>query len=135
VSQENVEIVREVMALVGNGDGDPSERLTDLVAADAQIDRSRRAFNPDRYYGSAGLRRLAREVREVWKDYRVSPDRFVDAGDRVVVIETMHGREEVGGAEVERRSAVIWTLRDGQVIRMQSGFEPQEALKAVGLEG
>jgi ketosteroid isomerase-like protein len=141
MSQENVEIVREVMALVDsacNGDlsqslDDLSQRLANLVATDAQIDMSRRVFNPDVYRGQAGLRRLLQEIREVWDEFRVTPERFVDAGDRVVVIETIRGRGRTSSVPVESRSASIWTLRDGQIIHMQTRYEPQEALKAVGL--
>jgi ketosteroid isomerase-like protein len=143
MSQENVEIVREVMALVDsarNGDlsqslDDLTQRLANLVATDAQIDMSRRVFNPDVYRGLAGLRRLLQEIREVWDEFRVTPERFVDAGDRVVVIETVRGRGGTSGVDVESQSASIWTLRDGQVMHMETGYEPQEALKAVGLPG
>jgi len=39
------------------------------------------------------------------------------------------------GVELDTRTyATIWTLRDGRVTRVQVGFGPEEALKAVGLE-
>jgi ketosteroid isomerase-like protein len=135
MSQENVEVVREVMGLLdrATSDGDVTPRLADLFATDVQIDMSHRVFNPDTYEGHAGLRRLGQEIREVWEEFRITPERFVDAGDRVVVIETRRGRGRGSGIEVEHRSAVIWTLRDGQVIRMETDLDPQEALDAVGL--
>lgn len=141
MSQANVEIVREVMALVDSARNrdltqsldDLSQQLANLVATDSQIDMSRRVFNPDVYRGQAGLRRLLEEIREVWGEFRVTPERFVDAGDRVVVIESIRGRGRAGGVEVESRSASIWTLADGQVLRMETLYDPQEALEAVGL--
>jgi ketosteroid isomerase-like protein len=135
MSQENVELVREVMELLGRaaaGDA-PTARLTDLFASDVRIDMSRRVLNPDVYEGHEGLRRLGREVGEVWEEFRITPERFVDVDDRVVVIETRRGRGRGSGVEVEHRSAVIWTLRDGQVIRMETDLDPAEALEAVGL--
>ena len=143
MAQENVEIVREVMALVDdarNGDlsqqalDDLNQRLTILVAPDAQVDMSRRVFNPDVYSGHDGLRRLLHEIREVWDEFRVTPERFIDAGDRVVVIEAIRGRGRTSSVPVETRSASIWTLRDGQIIHMRTSYDPQEALEAVGLE-
>jgi ketosteroid isomerase-like protein len=141
MSQENVEIVREVMALVDiarNGDQSQSlddlmQRLANLVATDAQIDMSRRIFNPDVYSGQAGLRRLLDELREVWDEFRVTPERFVDAGDRIVVIEAIRGRGRTSSVPVGSRSASIWTLHDGQIIHMEARYDPQEALKAVRL--
>ena len=142
MSQENVEIVREVMALADearNADLSPpafdalARQLTNLVATDAQIDMSGRVFNPDVYIGEAGLRRLVQEIREVWEEFRVTPERFVDAGDRVVVIEAIRGYGRSSNVPVESRSASIWTLRDGQIIHMKTSYDPDEALKAVGL--
>lgn len=141
MSQANVEIVREVMTLVDaarNGDQSQSlddlmQRLANLVAADAQIDMSRRVFNPDVYCGQAGLRRLLDEIREVWDEFRVTAERFVDAGDRIVVIEAIRGRGRTSRVTVDSRSASIWTLRDRQIIHMEARYDPREALEAVGL--
>jgi ketosteroid isomerase-like protein len=141
MSQHNVEIVREVMSMADAAlNSDPGESLEDLtqrldklVATDAQIDMSRRVFNPDVYQGRAGLLRLLEEIREVWDEFRVTPERFVDAGDRVVVVENIRGRGKTSGVQVEARSASIWTLRDDRVVHMQTRYQPQEALEAVGL--
>jgi ketosteroid isomerase-like protein len=135
MSDENVQVVREVMDLLdraGMG-GEPPPRLTALFASDVRIDMSRRVFNPDVYEGYAGLRRLGHEIADVWDEFRLTPERFIDAGDRVVVIETRRGRGRGSGVEVEHRSAVIWTVRDGQVIRMETDLDPEQALEAVGL--
>ena len=95
---------------------------------------SRRVFNPATYHGIDGLVQLGAEIREVWDEWRITPERFIDAGDRVVVLETIRARGRGSGVELQSgRSATIWTLRDGRVARVQIGFDPQEALKAVGL--
>ena len=135
MSQENVELVREVMDLLDRtGAGaEPNPRLITLFASDVEIDMSRRVFNPDVYEGREGLRRLGREIAEVWEEFRITPERFIAAGDRVVVIETRRGRGRESGVDVEHRSAVIWTVRDGQVARMETDLDPQQALEAVGL--
>jgi uncharacterized protein len=124
--------VREAIGLVtraSRGEQDP--RLVDLLSPDLEIDMSRRVFNPDIYRGHAGLRRLFRETKEAWEEFSVTPERFIDAGERVIVIETLRGRGRVSGLEIESRSAVIWTVRDGMVVRMEMGLDPEEALKAV----
>ncbi len=136
MSQENVEVVRELMALRERARerGEPPTR-TDLLAPDFEIDMSRRVFNPAVYRGIEGLARLNDEIREVWEEFRVVPEQFIDAGDRVVVIETSHARGRGSGVELETRTyATIWTLREGQVTRVEIGLDRQEALKAVGLE-
>jgi ketosteroid isomerase-like protein len=134
MSQENVEVVQAVMALMDRGErGERNLRLLDHFATDVEIDMSRRTFNPDVYRGHDGLRRLSREVREVWEVFVITPERFIDAGERVVVVETRRGRGKGSGVEVEDRSAVIWTIREGKVVRMETDLDPQDALEAVGL--
>jgi ketosteroid isomerase-like protein len=137
MSQENVEVVREVIALMNAAAaGEPDEldpRLLDLFAGDVQIDMSRRIRNPDIYRGHAGLHRLRREVDEVWEGFLKAPERIMDAGESVMVIETQLRPGRVGAADVEHRTAVIWTVRNGQVIRMEVGLDAQEALELMRL--
>src|SRR5262249_56970127 len=113
MSRENVEVVREAIELMNQTALDGvSPRLVEVFARDVEIDMTRRVFNPDTYRGHEGLQRLGREIREVWEEFQITPERFADAGDRVVVIETRRGRGRGSGVEVENRSAVMWTLRD-----------------------
>jgi ketosteroid isomerase-like protein len=134
VSEENVEIVRQLIAI---GEQVRERGLTsppmDLVAPDMEIDLSRRVFNPETYRGFDGLVRLNDELREVWAEWQVTPERIVAVGDRVVSIETVRGRGRASGLETEARYASIWTFADGRVTRVELGFDPDEALKAVGL--
>jgi ketosteroid isomerase-like protein len=133
---QNVEIVREVMALVRRtGTGEPEPRLFELLAPEVKLDMSRRTFNPDVYERHDGLRRFKRERDEVWEEFLVTPERMVDAGESVVVIESLRGRGRGSGVETRSRSASVWTMRDGQVIHMATYRDPQEALDAVGLKG
>jgi len=101
MSQENVEIVREVMELFNDPNPAAVERLRELIAEDVHIDMSRRVFNPDTYDGHEGLIRLGRETQAVWDTFTLTPEQFIDAGDRVVVIETRRGRGRGSGTEVE----------------------------------
>jgi ketosteroid isomerase-like protein len=141
MASANVEIVREVMSLVEdarNGDLSHLEgqiaRLRDLVTDDAEIDMSTRVFNPQVYRGLDGMLRLFGEVRDVWEEWHVIPERFLDAGDRVVVIETVRARGRGSGVELDNQAAAVWTLRHGRVTSVRTGVEIDEALKIVGME-
>src|ERR1700751_1430724 len=107
---------------------------TDLVAPDAEIDMSRRVFNPEVYRGFEGWARLNDELREVWDEWRITPERYVEVGDRVVVIACAHARGRGSGVELEIRYSLIWTLREGRVTRAEMYSDPDEALRVVGLE-
>jgi ketosteroid isomerase-like protein len=69
------------------------------------------------------------------EERRMSPERFIDAGDdRVLVFSREGGRGKGSGAEVQTHlTAHLWTLMNGRAIRMQSYWERPDALAAVGL--
>ena len=69
-----------------------------------------------------------------WDDFRLTVEGFSDADDRVVVPFRVHARGRGSGVEVERRWAHIWTMRDGKAVRFEVTLDPEQALKAVGLE-
>jgi len=130
-----VEIVREAMALIRRtGTGEPEPRLWELLSPDMTLDMSRRTFNPDVYEGHEGLRRFRRERDEVWEEFLVTPERMIDAGENVVVIESLRGRGRGSGVETRSRSASVWTVHDGQILAMATYHDPREAFKAAGLE-
>jgi ketosteroid isomerase-like protein len=137
MSHENVEFVERAYEVFNRVALDEREvpRMIELFAPAAQIDMSRRVFNPEIYEGHAGVRRFIGEVREVWKEWVLMPERLIDAGDSVVVIETIRGRARSSGVQVETpRTALVLTVGRGKIIRMTAYYDPQEALQDVGLK-
>ena len=143
MSQENVEIVRRTYAgqdlsvpgSVSRYDG-PPESIKGLI--DPEIEWQGPREFPDlaeTVYGYEGMGRYAAKVAEVLDDYRMVPERFIDAGDdRVLVFSRERGRGKGSGAEVQTHlTAHLWTLEDGKAVRMQSYWERADALEAVGL--
>jgi ketosteroid isomerase-like protein len=134
MSEENVEIVREVMALIRRtGTGEPAQRLFELFSPNIQLDFSGLLLNPDVYEGYEGLRRFRQERDEVWEELLVTPEQFLDAGEKVVVMESIRGRGRGSGVETTGRSTSVWTVRDGQVIHVAWEYDRADALRAAGL--
>jgi ketosteroid isomerase-like protein len=124
MSPQNVELVRSIYRLWGE-----HESARHLIAPDLEY------VNPS-YAVEAGIRHdrgALGKVREVYPDFRVEPERFVDAGEDVVVIGTARGRS-ASGIEAQWRQGYVWTVRDGRAIRFRWFNDPNEALQAVGLE-
>ena len=90
---------------------------------------TRRVFNRTPTKGTRVFAAWEREVGEVWDDFRIEPERFIDAGNRVIVIETRRARGKGSGVEVEMRSGVVWTLSDGKIVRMETDLDPDEAVR------
>ena len=124
MSQENVEIVRRIYAawLAGTsarGFMDPEiEYVNPPDAVETGTLRGPESF---------GL------VRDAYDDVEVRPERFVDAGDDVVVVATLSGTSRGAGVPIEREQGYVWTVRDGKAIRFRWFSTPREALAAAGL--
>jgi ketosteroid isomerase-like protein len=134
MSEENVEIVRELIARGEQARESGVTPLTDLVTPDAKINLSQRVFNPAVYRGYDGWAQLNDELQEVWAEWRVSCERIIGVDDRVVSIETVRRRGRGSGVHIEARYASIWTLLNGRVTRVEIGLDPNEAYKHLGLE-
>ena len=85
------------------------------------------------YQGFDEALRFYAEYYETFEATVVVPDRFIEAGDSVVVpnVAYQRGRD---GIEVSARSTLVYTLRGRKVARVCLYQEQDEALKAVGLE-
>jgi ketosteroid isomerase-like protein len=143
MSQENVEIVRRIYAVMDlsvpgsvSTIGGPLESIRNVI--DPGIEWQGPREFPDlaeTVYGYEGMAGYAAKIAEALDDYRMVPERFIDAGgDHVLVFSREGGRGKGSGAEVETHlTAHLWTLKDGKAIRMQSYWERADALEAVGL--
>jgi uncharacterized protein len=125
VSEATVDLVRSIYARWAEGTS-----ARDLIDPDMEY------VNPP-YAVESGTRRDRRalaSIREVYPDFRVEPERFVDAGDQVVVIGTAHGTA-ASGVVAQWQQGYVWTVRDGRAVRFAWFSDPAEALNAVGLSG
>ena len=143
MSQENVEIIRRIYtALDLSVPGSvgttplPREQIKDLVSPEIEWQGPREFPDlAETVYGYDGMARYAAKIAEALDDYRMVPERFIDAGgDHVLVFSREGGRGKGSGAEVQTHlTAHLWTLKDGKAVRMQSYWERADALQAVGL--
>jgi ketosteroid isomerase-like protein len=107
----------------------------EFVHPGAEIDVSR-ARGP--YAGVYRDREAIRGVMEgyfdAWGSLVWQAERFLQYDNgRIVMPFQAVGRGTSSGIQVETRAAVVWTLRDEKVLRMQLFNDEDEALQAVGL--
>jgi ketosteroid isomerase-like protein len=124
VSQEDVEVVRTIYTLWSK-----DESARHLIDPDIEYVNPPYAVESGVRHGRTALSK----VREVYPDFRVEPERFVDAGEHVVVIGIARGTS-ASGVEAKWRQGYVWTVREGKAIRLRWFNQPSEALKVVGLE-
>jgi ketosteroid isomerase-like protein len=63
----------------------------------------------------------------------MTPERFIEDGDRVFALMTIEGRGKGSGVPVVIRSADLFTIRDGKIGSLVGYPDRAEALEAVGL--
>src|SRR3982074_2639874 len=109
MSQANLELVRSIYRL-----------WSESESARHLIDPHLEYVNPP-YAIESGTRRDRRalsNIREVYPDFRVEPERFVDAGEEIVVIGKARGTS-ASGVEAQWRQGYAWTVRDGCAVRFR----------------
>ena len=84
--------------------------------------------------GHDGVRAYAQHISDAWEEFTVRPERFLDLGERVLVLTRERGRGRSSGIEVQSQpTAHLWTLRDGVVVRFQVFWDREEGLEAAGV--
>jgi ketosteroid isomerase-like protein len=131
MSQENVELVQrgyERLATTG--------QFVTNATPDFVWDMSNFHGWPEQklYEGIEGAQTFQDEWTAAWDDWELDVEALHDAGDKVVVVARQRGRSKAAGLPVDMFFAQVWTLRDGKTTRMEMYSDPNEALKAVGLE-
>ena len=133
MSQENVELVRRMFERIGPH-GERPTAFYELLDVDVVWDTSGLDLP------GLGVVRGHEEVREWWRRWlgpwerwELRPERFIDAGDRVLVVVRQRVRGKGSGVEVDQAHAQVWTLRDGTAVRVDLYSDVAPALEAVGL--
>ena len=125
VSAENVELVRAIYAAWRDGTSpDPFmheeiEYVNPPDAVETGTVRGPQSFDL---------------IRDAYDDIEVRAERFLDAGEDVVVIATLTGTSRGARVPVARRQGYVWTVRDGKAIRFRWFNSPEEAFQAAKIE-
>ena len=88
---------------------------------------------PAKCVGRGAVIEATRHYWGTWDDYRLDAEELIDAGSSVVVVMHEWGRGKGSGIPFERRSAQVWTFREGQIIRWEDFADKASALEAAGL--
>jgi ketosteroid isomerase-like protein len=132
MSQENVAVVKRMLdAFVAGNFELALEVLDDEVVWHGTIgglDEGRIA------HGHREVTEAFAENLQEWESHVLEAQRFIDAGDSVVVFWHEEGRGRSSGAEVTTNTAAIYTVRSDHVVEAQGYMDRSAALKAVGLE-
>jgi ketosteroid isomerase-like protein len=140
MSQENVEIVRQVYEALSHRDTDAVVALYDPEVEFHFSPETIAIVQPDRfagprvYRGHAGLREFDSELREAFTDFETKCEELIDAGEHVVSVSRYRGRGRGSGVEVEGPGQFgVWTIRGSKVVCVLWFSSREAALEAAGL--
>ena len=131
MSEENVEVVRSALASF--------DRSLDRVAEfwDPEIDWRAIEGAPDDigvFKGHEAMRRYYGQWYETFDDIQVETEELLDAGEQIVAMIRAVGRMKGSGANIDMRLGIVYTVRDGLIVRGREYPSREEALEAAGLE-
>jgi ketosteroid isomerase-like protein len=126
----NAEVIRAVVDAWNRSD---VEGMQALVAEDAVLRPIRAQLEGTEYSGRDGVRRLWDDVTEDWEDPRITVGEIEEVGDRVVARTTMHMKGRESGIEIDAPLGWLIDLRDGEVVRLETFSDPDDAYRAAGL--
>jgi ketosteroid isomerase-like protein len=142
MSQEAVEVVRRWYAAIPDlRDADPRDDhvLLDQAFHDYLDERYELRLPPGYpegepvFSGRAGLAALLGMLRDAWAAWRFEPERFLDAGQAVVVFLRVVATGRASGMPIEIPDAHVVTVRDGRITSTRVYRDRRQALEAVGL--
>jgi ketosteroid isomerase-like protein len=127
-----MEIVRRGFELFNAGDLEGL--VSETVAPEVEYCTSREDPDADIHRGQEAYRRYIEQWVESFEGLRADVEEYVDVGDgRVFTWIRWTGRGRTSGADADWYLAIIYTIRDGRIVRGEEYFDRAEALEAAGL--
>ena len=124
MSQENVEVIRRLFAVIDRQDWGAV-----LGLFDPEVEWSPTEGTS---HGIEGPASSVAEWLEPWEDHRIEAEEFAEAGDQVLAVVRLIGRGAASGMEIDQRFFQVYAVRNGKIIRMVEFVTRDEALEAVG---
>jgi ketosteroid isomerase-like protein len=129
--EEKIELVRNSLEAFERGD-------VEAALANAHPDLVTTRVHPDGavFHGIDGFRQLLADWLEGFSESSFQSDeKYIEAGDYVIVHQHQQGRGAGSGALVEGDFWLLYGFAEGKVIRLDIYADKHEALEATGMHG
>ncbi len=126
MSQENVEIVRQVYGALASRDWD-------AVFSDTHPDFAIETRLQGSHRGRDAAQRFIEDQIDTLEGWTAEPEEFFDGEDQVVVSVKLRAQPKGSSAAIEVKNGHLWTVQDGSILLLSTFPKPGEALEAAGL--
>jgi ketosteroid isomerase-like protein len=82
--------------------------------------------------GPDAIREAQAKAADAFGETRFQPARLIDLDDRILALVRFFARGRGSGVELETKIGQLWTLKDGQAVRLDVYRTWEEAAKAAG---
>jgi ketosteroid isomerase-like protein len=130
MSQENVEVARRAYEAFNAGD---ISGWLPMHSADAELHDLPTVPDAGVHRGHVEMRTWAEGILETTEYLRFEPQRFIEAGESVLVPVRASAMGRESGVPVEMSFFHVFEFSDGKIRCLRSYVDEAEALEAVGL--
>jgi ketosteroid isomerase-like protein len=132
MSRENVDLV---LAFTAAYNAREIDAAVDRCVADVKVFPDASVFpEASSLVGRDEFRGLLDDSWSAWASCAHTPEEVLDIGDgRVLIRGDWGGKGIASGVEAYQKLSAIFTVRDGQISRVEYFFDHEKALEAVGL--
>jgi len=130
MSAENVEVVRRALAAMDRS----LDRVVEFWAPD--IDWRAIEGAPDDigvFKGHEAMRRYYGQWYETFENIDSQTEELIDDGEHVVAILRVVGQMKGSDAKIDMRLGIVYSVKDGLIVRGREYASREEALAAAGL--
>ena len=134
MARDALSVVRDHLQALADGGLDAMQEYWDVDIDWRAIEGAPDDVGP--IHGKARMRRYLQEWVDMFEGITLVAEELVDLGNgRVLALQRAAGRAKLSGAETEIRFAVVYTVRDGKIVRGREYLDRAQALDAVSREG
>lgn len=124
------EALRAAYAALNRGDIDGFMAVLDPQVERIEFENTPRAGT---FHGFEAVKAHVTQGRSTWAEGACEPERFVVAGDKIVVLTHVHVRLKDHIDWLEGRTGDVFTFRNGKAIEFRTFGKPEEALAWAGV--
>jgi ketosteroid isomerase-like protein len=131
MSQKNLETVRGIYEAFDRGD---IPKVLGQMEHNIEWNEAENFIYADRnpYVGpQAVLEGVFMRLGSEWDGFTVTPEEWLDAGIRVVVLGSYRGTHKATGKGVQAQFAHVWGVKQGRVVRFQQYTDTKQFAEAV----